>query len=135
MDNQFKHLNGTALAYIGDAVYEVYVRDYLLHKGLTKVNALHKEAKQYVSAKAQSSIMARLIESELLTTEELMVFKRGRNAKSHTSAKNTDVLTYKVSTGFEALLGYLYMSKQSDRLNELMALCVNYVGENHETKI
>lgn len=134
MKNQFNHLNGTTLAYIGDAVYEVYVREHLLHKGLTKVNALHKEAKKYVSAKAQAEIVNALMASDHLTETELAVFKRGRNAKSHTSAKNTDVLTYRVSTGFEALLGYLHVSQQVERLTELMALSVKYVGEKHEIK-
>ncbi|AWI10826.1 MULTISPECIES: Mini-ribonuclease 3 [Bacillaceae] len=115
-----KSLNSLALAYMGDAVYEVYVRRHLLKKGEVKPNILQKKAIQYVSAKAQNFIIHAFINDEYLTEEELAVVKRGRNAKSHTTPKNTDVQTYRYSTAFEALLGYHFLSQNFLRLEELI---------------
>lgn len=106
-----------ALAYLGDAVYELYVRTYLCHKN-APVHTLHKEATAYVKAEAQSKLMEVL--EPLLTEEETAVYKRGRNAKSSTVPKNADVLDYRRATGFEALLGYLYVSRQTERLETLI---------------
>lgn len=125
----FKLLNGLALAYVGDAIYEIYIRDYLIRQGHTKPNMLHRQATTYVSAKAQNFLMKEMLRAELLTEEELIFYKRGRNAKSHTSAKNADVTTYRVSTGFEALFGYLHLTEQKTRLEELVHWCINKIGE------
>ena len=101
----YRQLNGLALAYVGDAIYEVYVRDYLIQSGLTRPNQLHKTATHYVSAKAQASLIQKMQDQQLLSEEEQEIFRRGRNSKSYTSAKNADIIPYRISTGFEALKG------------------------------
>ena len=116
-------VNVITLAYIGDAVYEVYVRDYLIKKGIAKVEDLQKEAVKYVSAKSQCKILSYLIDNNLLTENELDIVKRGRNYKRASHPKNTDIVTYKMSSGFEAMLGYLYLNNDKDRLDEIM----NYI--------
>ncbi len=113
---QAELLNGIALAYIGDAIYEVFVREYLLDKGLTKPAMLQKNATKFVSAKAQAKIISAMDELDFLN--ELTYFKRGRNAHSKTTAKNTDVVTYRISTGFEAVVGILHLTQQKERLQE-----------------
>lgn len=107
-----------ALAYIGDAVYEVYVRAYLLRNGNLPTNRLHKDSIKFVSAEAQSSFMEKI--EPLLTEEEEAVYKRGRNAKSYTVPKHAQLIDYKRATGFEALIGYLYLCKNQERIDELM---------------
>ena len=126
--NEAKLLNGLALAYMGDAVFEVAVRDYLLGTGKTKPNQLHQTATRYVSAKAQARMIAEMLESELLTEEEISYYKRGRNSKINTKAKNTDIQTYLHSTGFEALMGFLYLTKQQERLDTLIEWCIEFAG-------
>ncbi|MFK5883629.1 MAG: ribonuclease III domain-containing protein [Candidatus Izemoplasma sp.] len=111
-------LNGTTLAYIGDAIYEVFVRDYFIKKGLTKVDDLHKSAIKYTSAVGQKAAYD-LIASDL-TEFEVSIFKRGRNANTDRKARNTDLATYKKATGFEALIGYLYIEGSKDRLDEII---------------
>lgn len=117
-------LNGIALAYVGDAVYEVFVRNYLLEKGVTKPAELQKLATKFVSAKAQAKIISEMEETDFLTEYELIYFKRGRNAHSKTTAKNTDVVTYRISTGFEAVIGILHLTEQEKRLQELWEFCL-----------
>ncbi|RSK25527.1 ribonuclease III [Bacillus sp. HMF5848] len=127
-----KMLNALALAYMGDAVYEVFIRHHLLETGAVKPQQLHQKAKQYVSAKAQAFIIREMLEQTILSDEEEAVVRRGRNAKSHTTPKNTDVVTYKVATGFESLIGYLYLIKQTDRLEELMIKSVQIIEGRKE---
>lgn len=115
-------INIITLAYLGDAIYEVYVREHLISIGVEMVDELQKEAIKYVSAKSQSKILTNLIDNDYLTEEEKDIVKRGRNYKRNTHPKNTDIITYKLSTGFEALIGYLYLNNQKDRLNELMMI-------------
>ena len=115
-------INSLALAYLGDSIYELYIRTYLIDKGINKVNTLQEEAKKYVSAKSQALILNKI--NEYLTNEEIDVVKRARNHKSHKSPKNTDIVTYKLSTGLEALFGYLFLTKQNKRIEELMNLIV-----------
>lgn len=122
-----EQLNGIALAYLGDAVYEVYIRRHLLSLGLTKPAQLQRKAKSYVSAKAQAALIAGMQEQEILSDEELEMFKHGRNAKSYTHAKNTDVVTYRISTGFEALFGSLDLLERHERVTELAHWCIDYV--------
>lgn len=112
-------VNVIVLAYLGDSVYEVYIRDKLIKQGIQKVDELQKEAVRYVSAKGQASILTSLIDNGVLIDEELDVVKRGRNYKRSSHPKNTDIITYKLSTGFEALIGYLYLSGKMDRLEEI----------------
>ena len=109
-------LSPLQLAYVGDAVYELFVRTYLLKKGLS-VNELHKEATKYVKAKEQSRIIHML--DEYLTEDEKGLVKRGRNAKTNTTPKNAEMIDYKYATGLECLVGYLYLSRQDSRLAEL----------------
>ncbi|HBG5345716.1 TPA: Mini-ribonuclease 3 [Clostridioides difficile] len=103
------------LAYLGDTVYETYIREHLIRQNTQKkVNDLHKLAIKYVKAKAQATIIHE-IEIEL-TEEESKIYKRGRNQKSNTSPKNADIIDYKHATGFEALVGYLYLNNEIERL-------------------
>lgn len=115
-----KQLNSLALAYMGDAVFECYIRFNLLASGGVRPNQLHRESTKYVSAKAQAIMVHSLLEQGILTEAEVAVVKRGRNAKSGTIPKNTDVQTYRYSTAFEALLGYHYLLGNEERLHELM---------------
>lgn len=137
-NNMFRSINGNLsredilmlsplqLAYVGDAVYELLVRTYLLNIGLN-VNELHKLTIKYVKAKAQADIV-HFIE-EALSDEEKSYIKKGRNAKTHSSPKNADILDYKYATGFECLFGYLYLTGQDLRIREIfgqiMSLNIN----------
>lgn len=113
-----KMLNGADLAYVGDAYYELRVRLYLLEKGITNPNKLHKEAVSYVSASAHSKIMDIIKDS--LSEEEMGIFKRGRNYNYKHSRKNLKMDEYLASSGFEALVGYLYLLDRKDRLEEIL---------------
>ncbi|MCO7127470.1 Mini-ribonuclease 3 [Sporolactobacillus shoreicorticis] len=114
-------LNSLALAYMGDAVIEVYVRQEIIAKsGVSKPHALHVLAVDYVSAKSQSKFLHELMDEGFLTEEELAVVRRGRNAKSHSVPRNTDVQTYNFSTGFEALIGTLFFLGKEARIDEIM---------------
>lgn len=113
-------LNVITYAYLGDAVYELYIRSKLIEKGLIKVDDLQKNAINFVSAKAQARILDMLINNNILTEEEIDIVKRGRNYKRSIHPKNTDIITYKLSTGFETLIGYLYYNKKQDRLDEIL---------------
>jgi ribonuclease-3 family protein len=113
-------MNALALAYVGDAVYELYVRQHLLAETNHKPHHLHKRSIAFVSAKAQSAYLERWL--PILTQEELDIVKRGRNANSGTVPKNVDPLVYRRATGFESLVGFLYLEKRFSRLNELIDL-------------
>lgn len=128
-------INGIALAFEGDAVYSMYIRRHLIFQGLTKPNQLHREATKYVSAKAQANLISLMLEEGILTEKEEDIYKRGRNTNSHTKAKNADIVTYRMSTGFEAVMGYLHMTEEIERLEELIDWCVKRVEEaTHENK-
>ena len=128
-------INGIALAFEGDAVYSMYIRRHLIFQGLTKPNQLHREATKYVSAKAQANLISLMLEEGILTEKEEDIYKRGRNANSHTKVKNTDIVTYRMSTGFEAVMGYLHMTEAIERLEELIDWCIKRVEEaTHENK-
>lgn len=120
-----KDLNTTALAYMGDAVYEIYVREHLLERGSTHTDILQKEAVSYVSAGAQAGIIKILMEGEL-SDEELSLVKRARNHKASSSKKTkasrkgADIITDKLSTAFEALLGKLYLDGDTERLENII---------------
>jgi ribonuclease III family protein len=124
-----KQLNSLALAYIGDSIFEVYVRRYLLESGKVRPNQLHKESTKYVSAKAQCRFILYFLKENLLSEEEEAVVRRGRNAKSGTVPKNTDVQTYRYGTAFEALMGYLYLLNREERLDELIEVAFSQVGD------
>ena len=124
-------INGIALAFEGDAVYSMYIRRHLIFQGLTKPNQLHREATKYVSAKAQANLISLMLEEGILTEKEEDIYKRGRNANSHTKAKNTDIVTYRMSTGFEAVMGYLHMTEAIERLEELIDWCIQTVENEY----
>ena len=113
------NINVIVLAYLGDAIYEVYIREALINKGINKVERLQEESVKYVSAKGQAKILDNLISTGILNEEELEIVKRGRNYKRSAHPKNTDIVTYKYATGFETLIGYLYLTNK-DRLNEIL---------------
>lgn len=117
-------MSALTLAYIGDAIYESYIRMHVISKG-GKPNALHKRTIGYVSAKAQATVIHLL--TPRLSEMELEIVKRGRNAKSNTVPKNTDMINYRYSTGFEALIGYLYLTKQTERLEQLINEAIKYI--------
>ena len=105
-----------ALAYLGDGIYELYVREHLLLKANKSNGKLHQEALKYVSASAQAAFCKKIL--DFLSDEEMSVFKRGRNSNA-SPHKNSDVGEYKAATGLETLIGYLYLSGQNDRLEEI----------------
>ena len=117
------------LAYLGDTVYESYIREHLIRQNINKkVNDLHKLAIQYSKAKAQATIIHEL--QDELTEEEMRIFKRGRNQKPHTSPKNADIIDYKCATGFEALIGYLYLSEDQERLEHIIQKSIQIIEQN-----
>lgn len=107
---------------MGDAVFDILVRGYILAKGNMPANKLHKIAKGYVNAASQAKMYMHL--EQIATEEELAVLKRGRNAKSYTTAKNQSVTDYRHATGLEALFGYLYLKGDRDRIDELFTACL-----------
>lgn len=126
-DTDIRTYSPLTLAYIGDAIYELVIRTILVEKGNTQVNKLNQRANRLVKASAQSEMIEKL--KPHLTEEEMAVFKRGRNAKSYTMAKNATMSNYRRATGFEALMGYLYLTEQWERMLELIKL-----GMTEETK-
>ena len=112
-------LNGTALSFIGDAVYSLYVREYCISLGLRRAEDLQRKTVAYVSAKGQSEAYNKLIEADFFTEEELDIFKRGRNAISHIP-KNGNLHDYSIASGLEAICGYLYLTDKG-RLDELFS--------------
>lgn len=114
--------NILALAYLGDAIYELKIREYLLSKKIEKVNDLQKEAIKYVSAVNQAKFVKNMIDNNFFSEEELELIHRARNHKSHKS-KSTDIVTYKYSTALEALIGYLYYKNEINRIDEIF----NYI--------
>ena len=114
--------NGLSLAYIGDAVFEIYVRKHALAMGVTKVNNLHKRVVEYTCGEAQAKTIREFINNNVLTEEEIAIYKRGRNSHVNSNRKNIDLANYLDATGFEALIGYLYLSEKTERLEELINL-------------
>ena len=130
-DQDLRSYSPLTLAYIGDGVYELIIRTILVKKGNCPVNRLHKKASSLVKAGAQSAIMD-VIEEEL-TPEELSVYRRGRNAHSPTMAKHATMADYRRATGFEALMGYLYLADRFDRILELTVLGLDGLGKEEKT--
>ncbi len=115
-----KEINVLVLAYLGDTVYENYVRKYLINLGIANVNDLQKRAINYVSASNQAKFITQLLDNSFLTDEELDVFRRARNYKTTSHPKSCDIITYKYATGLEAIIGYLELMKNTERINEIM---------------
>ena len=118
--------NMLVLAYLGDSIYEVYIRKYLVDKGISKVKELQAESIKYVSAKSQANYLKQLIDNDLLTDEEINIVKCARNHKNNHKPKNCDIITYNWATGFEALIGYLSLENKIDRVEEI----INYIINN-----
>lgn len=118
------------LAYIGDCIFELYIRTMIVTKGNDKANHYHKKTISYVNAAAQTEMMEKI--KPLLNDEEKAVFRRGKNAKSPSPAKNQSLHDYHIATGFEALMGYLYLSGQMERLEELVRICLSSEAEEME---
>ena len=115
-----KEVNNLVLAYLGDTVYENYIRLYLIGKGINHVKELQEESLKYVSAKSQARILKELINNNIFTQEELEIIKRGRNSKTNSHPKNTDIITYKEATSLETLIGYLKLENKEERIKEIM---------------
>ena len=113
-------INVLVLAYLGDTIYENFVRKYLINRGIGNVNDLQKEAVTYVSAKAQASYLKKMMDVCFLSEEELDVVRRARNYKTTSHPKNCDIITYKYATGLEALIGYLNLKCENERIGEIM---------------
>ena len=122
LEKRINELSPLTWAYIGDAVYELYVREHLVNTTKLKPNKLHIESIKYVKASAQANILKMLEED--LTEREKEIVKRARNTKNHHLPKNAEVNDYMYSTAFEGLIGYLYMTKQEERLNEILSKCI-----------
>lgn len=121
-----RQISPLSLAYIGDAVYELYIRSYIMKDCNMPVSKLHKAATRFVSATSQATIVKKI--SQNFTDEEMSVYKRGRNAHSYTSAKNADIVDYRMATGLEALMGYLYIKKETARLEELISMSIDVIN-------
>lgn len=111
--------NPLVMAYLGDSVYEIYVREYLVNLGITKIGELQSRSLDYVSAKSQRKHLEKLIDDKILTDEEIEIVKWGRNAKGARS-KNSDIVTYRLATGLECLIGKLYVDGKNSRIKEIM---------------
>ena len=117
--------NSLVLAYLGDTVYENYVRLYLINKGINHVKELQEKSLNYVSAKSQARILHELVNNNFFTEDELEVIKRARNTKTNSHPKNTDIITYKEATSLEAIIGYLKLENNIERIEELMNKILN----------
>lgn len=113
-------VNPLVLAYVGDAIYELEIRKRIVLTGVNKVNDLQKICTKYVSAKGQSSFIEKMIDAGILSEDEIDIYKRARNSHVKSHPSNTDIVTYKRATGFEALFGYLYLNNKYDRIVELV---------------
>lgn len=117
-----RNCNSLSLAYIGDAAYEILVREHILKSGITVNGHMHLAAKRLVSAKAQNALLEKLLPH--LSEDEAGVVRRGRNAKPNSHPKNANLAAYHNATGFEALFGYLYLSKSFDRIREIFDIII-----------
>lgn len=124
-------MNSTMLAFVGDSYYDLKIREMLCRQGINKPKRLHQLAVSYVSAHSQAAILKYLVEHELLTKSELEIVKKGRNTKSRSIPKNTDVLTYMHSSAYEALIGYLYLTEQFERLDVILSHSIEFKSKEN----
>ena len=124
---EYKEINVLVLAYLGDTIYERYIREFLIYQKIANVNDLQKETVKFVSAKAQAKFLTEFVEKNILTEEELALVKRARNYRSGKHPKNCDVITYKHATALEALIGYLYLTGKNKRIDDIM----NYILKSY----
>ena len=122
-------LNGESLAYLGDAIYELEIRKHILSSGYQDVNKLHKIAVKYTSGEAQAKIVEYFLKNNIMSEEEMVYYKRGRNSHHSKNRRSISVASYKMATGFEALIGFLYLSENITRLEELLQLIIKIVEE------
>lgn len=115
-----ERVNVLVFAYLGDTIYEDYIRKYLIKKGIPYVDELQKEAVRYVSASSQATYLKQLIDNNFFNEEELSVIRRARNYKSKSHPKSCDIVTYKHATALEAVIGYLELKSDKVRINEIM---------------
>lgn len=127
--NDAHQLSPLVLAYIGDAYYEMVVRTYVVSAGNMQVEKLHRKVTGLVRASSQAAIARYYVDTEEFTEEEMAVFKRGRNSKSHTMPKNAEPADYRRATGLEAVIGYLYLEGQNKRAEELILRGIEYLAE------
>lgn len=125
-DADVRALSPLTLAYIGDAIYDLIIRTVVVERANRSANDLHKKTVKYVKAEAQSKMIQELLPE--LTEDEEAVYKRGRNAKSYTTAKNASMSDYRKATGFEAMMGFLYLTNQIDRMLYLIKHGIELIG-------
>ena len=130
MVSDVQMLNPLVLAYVGDSVYDTFVRTLLVSGGYGQVKKLHKMSIEFVKAKAQADTLEKI--TELLTPKEQDVVRRGRNTKSATIPKNADISDYRYATGFEALIGFLFLTGQNDRLMEILGRVIDIKSETEK---
>ena len=119
---EVRMLSPLVWAYVGDSVYELFIRTYLVNNSNAKPHKLHVESIKYVKAQAQAKILERILNS--LNEDEKDIVRRGRNTENHHLPKNGNLADYSHSTGFEALIGFLYLTKQDERLEEILKYCI-----------
>ena len=125
-----EQMQALALAYIGDSIYDIMSREYVMKNHLGKINDLHRTVSTLVSARAQASFMKNILENNILTDIEESIYIRGKNQKNNSKAKNASIMEYKLATGLEAVFGYLYLEKNFERLEEMF----NYIIRLYEEK-
>jgi len=125
-----EQMQALALAYIGDSIYDIMSREYVMKNHLGKINDLHRTVSTLVSARAQASFMKDILENNILTDIEESIYIRGKNQKNNSKAKNASIMEYKLATGLEAVFGYLYLEKNFERLEEMF----NYIISLYEEK-
>ena len=113
-------MNALTYAYLGDSIYEIYVRKYLISKNIVKVKDLQKESIKYVSANSQASFLKNMLDDNFFNEEEVKIIMNARNHKNNHKPRNSDIITYKYATGLEALIGYLYVNDNKKRIDEIM---------------
>ncbi|HPO05075.1 MAG TPA: ribonuclease III domain-containing protein [Bacillota bacterium] len=127
---QPQHMNTTTLAFLGDAIYETYVRLYIIGRMQAGADRLHRAAVKYVRAESQAEAVKQLLDS--LSEEELSLVKRARNKRSATKPKNADPVSYKWATAFEALIGYLYLAGNKERMEEIINAAMESIKPDNE---
>ena len=124
-----EQMQALTLAYIGDSIYDIMSREYVMKNHLGKINDLHRTVSTLVSARAQASFMKNILENNILTDIEESIYIRGKNQKNNSKAKNASIMEYKLATGLEAVFGYLYLEKNFERLEEMFNYIINLYEE------
>lgn len=124
-----EQMQALALAYIGDSIYDIMSREYVMKNHLGKINDLHRTVSTLVSARAQASFMKNILDNNILTDIEESIYIRGKNQKNNSKAKNASIMEYKLATGLEAVFGYLYLEKNFERLEEMFNYIINLYEE------